>query len=272
MSKRLCRRCGISIDGTHFNCVQCKPCQIAALEKPAGTMTPSQIRAAKTMAGKFPRDEIAKRLGVSLSNLKRSCPGVSFYFFNRYANNPSLVERIGKFYEKHGKRKTQERFPDVNVRSIVERYKVFSPRQVRWTASQIKEAAQMAGIISLEKQATYFNRPRANKGSIISLWMKTFKTGGGNVNGIAWHVARHFVRQSCPVVETDFWRSRQIRRNKIHEQKRAIVLWKDFASFQKASNPDWIKDAAKTLARFQEWLHETKQVRRKVKTMLEERV
>lgn len=266
---RRCRQCDVSIEGAHFNRMQCEPCQMKALQKPKGTMSPSQIRRATKMAGRYPRDEIARTLGVSLSNLKRSCPGVSFHFFNRYAANPALVERVCRYYERHGKRKTMERFPEVRVRSVVERY-AHAPRQTRWTSEQIRQAAQMAGLVSIEEQAKFFSRPGARRGSIVSLWMKRFGVGGGNVNGLAWNIARHFVRPGCPKIKTTFWR-RRTKSSNHPDRARIVVTWKDFSKHQKPSNPQWIKEAAEALARFQVWLHGTKQIRARVQRIVDKR-
>lgn len=230
-------------------------------------MTPAQIRKAKSLVGKISRDDICRQLGVSTSNLKRSCPGISFYFFNRYAAQPELVEKVCKYYERHGKKKTTEKFPDICIRSVVERYKNYAPRQTRWTPRQIRQAAQMAGLVSIEDQAKFFNRPGANRGSIVSLWMKKFKLGGGNVNGLSWNIARNFVRPQCPKIKTSFWRRREW--TKESNRARFVVTWKDFEKYQKHDNPAWVKEAASALARFQIWLHGTKQIRARVQKIVD---
>jgi hypothetical protein len=44
-----------------------------------------------------------------------------------------LVKKVCAYYEKNGKLKTQKKFPEFSVRSIIERnYDKFSPRQKRW--------------------------------------------------------------------------------------------------------------------------------------------
>jgi AcrR family transcriptional regulator len=232
-------------------------------------MTTEQIRMAQRLVGKMPRDEIAKACGVSVSSLKRAFRGVRICYFNKYVANPNLVEAVCRYYEKHGKNKTQERFPNVKVRSVVERYKNFNPRTIRWTDEQIIEAARMAGIISKKAQAEYFNRPNAHLGSITSLWMKRFGRGGGSVNGLAWYVARQFVRPSCPRVQTAVWAMRQTHKNTF--QSRTVALWVDVATHIKAAAPEWFRSTAVALARYQRWLWKTERVHASVLKMIKER-
>lgn len=276
MKRNNCIECGSEKRTVHSNTKYCNSCRLKFLHKPKGTMTESQKQLAMSLRGEYKREEIAKRVGVSLSNLKRSMPDVSFAWKNgsrKYNINPKLIKEVCEYYEMHGKVKTQKKFPNVKLRSIVERYKYYSPRQIRWTDEQIKKAAQMAGIVSPEAQARHFNRPRANKGSIVSLWMKKFGSGGGNVNGLSWHTAKHFIKPNCPVVKTQFWKQRNASHKLSYlrkEHSRKIVLWVDFVNYQKPSNPDWIKEAAKTMAKFQIWLHETKQVNVNIDKFLRE--
>lgn len=262
---RRCLDCSTSLPtGSHFNTKRCEACKKAVLKRPRSSMTNGQIKRAKGLIGKMPREEIAKEMGVSLSNLKRAFRGTRLVYFNKYVANPSLVQKVAKYYEKHGLKETQVRFPDVRVRSVVERYKLYSPRQRRWSSQEIIKAAQMAGLVSHERQAQFFSRPGANAGSIKSLWTKRFGLGGGSVNGLSWSIAKHFVREACPSVETEFWATRQKRKCGRIEYSRKLVTWKDFSRYQKNENPDWLKEAAKTMARFQMWLHGTRNVRSRV--------
>src|SRR5690606_27982022 len=130
-------------------------------------------------------------------------------YHNKYAINPKLVKDVCKYYEMHGKSKTQKCYPEVNVRSIVERYKLFKPRQVKWKEQEIIQLARFAGVISMQAQAKYFNRPRANAGSIKSVWVKKFRNCGGRIHGMAWYQARHITTPECPVLLTPFWVQRK---------------------------------------------------------------
>lgn len=230
-------------------------------------MTKAQIAFAKKHKKDMKRADICKALGVSLSNLKRSCPGVSFQYMhlkkNKYLTNPLLVKKVCKYYEKHGKRKTQEKFPEVNIRSIVEKYKLYSPRQLQWTDDQLLELTKMAGIISMKAQARYFNRPFANKGSIRSVWSKRFGYGQRNINGMTYWKAKHFIKKTCPLIETPFF-------SNDHTQRR-LVLWVDFERHIKRDCPDFIKEAVSDMAGFQRKLFGVKDVRAKVKRLMKQR-
>ena len=77
MSVRRCLDCNSQLlADSHFNQKRCEPCALILRMRPKGTMTTAQIKKATSMAGKVPRKEIAEKLGVSLVNLKRSCPGI----------------------------------------------------------------------------------------------------------------------------------------------------------------------------------------------------
>ncbi len=229
-------------------------------------MTPAQIIEARSLLGKMDRRDIAKEVGASLSSLKRAFRGTRMAFHNKWAINPALVRRIGKFYSRHGMRATEEAFPGVSVRSVVEHYKDFKPRQIRWTDTQITEAARMAGLVSPMAQAKYFNRPRAHVGSIRSLWMKKFGMGWGQVNGMVHHHAKHLVdikaRYLRPVGES---------RHDEQVQFRRLILWVDMEKCLKPEVPTFMKDAIHTMADFQRWLHGSSDPRKQILRMIKER-
>jgi hypothetical protein len=209
-------------------------------------MTKKQIEIAKSLIGTMSRDDICKKLGVSASNLKRSCPGTSFYFFNRYAANPDMVKEVCKYYEKHGLRETQEKFPELKIRSIVERYKLFSPRQSRWKDNEIIELVKFAGLVSAKKQAEFFNRPLAHEGSIRSVWVKNFKTAPRFMHGLPMHKAKLFVKPECPTLKKDnLWRD---------VGGTEMVLFCDAVKYLEDDCPDFVKEAIQAMAEFQEKL------------------
>lgn len=241
----------------HFNCKYCDPCRIALLHKPAGRLTKEQAAKARKLIHKMPRDEIAKEIGVSVATLKRWARdngNIRLAYFNKWVIDPDLVKTVCEYYAKHGMTKTQKKFPNVKLRSVIERYaKVVGapPRQIRWKPNELLVLVKMAGIISKKDQAIYFSRPRANKGSITSAWMKKFKCSGSSINGLSYWLARRLTDKEPNPISTQYWYSRR----GDNSFSRRLVLWVDLEKSLRADLPDHIKDAVKVMAKFQRWLH-----------------
>lgn len=206
-------------------------------------MTADQIKEAKRLAGTMPREAIAEILGVSLSNLKRSCTGIKFNYFNRWAANPGFVKELLAYYEKHGRRKTEDKYPEANVKAIVERYKDFSPRQIKWKDSELIELAKFAGLISFKNQANFFNRPRANEGSIRSAWAKKFKTKPLFMHGLPIHKAKLFLEKGFPLIKRQ-----SLVRDRYQNQ---MVLFCDAVNYIRKDCPEFVALAIKAMAEFQ---------------------
>jgi hypothetical protein len=206
-------------------------------------MSPSQIDEAKRLAGTMPREAIAEALGVSLSNLKRSVKDVRFTYFNHLRNNPKMVREVCSYYEKHGKRKTQEKYPHLKIRSIVEKYKNFSPRQSRWKDHELIELAKFAGLVSFKKQAEFFNRPLANEGAIRSAWVKNLKTKSSFMHGLPIHKAKIFLNSGFPVIKRQ-----ALTRDRYSNE---MVLFCDAKNYIADDCPEFIKGAITAMAEFQ---------------------
>lgn len=244
----------------HFNSKYCLPCALELRRKPESNLTPQQVETAKKLIGEIPREEIAYELGISLSALNRAFKGIRLGYFNKYVANPKLVQKVCAFYEKNGKRKTQEKFPDINVRSIVERYKNYAARQTRWTDDQLIKLARMAGVLPFDYQAKIFLRPRANAGSIRSVWTKNFHAGPGHINGFYNHQAKHFVDSNCPFISVPFGVNRGY--------KRKLFLWVDMENNLRNDCPDFVKNAIRGMANFQRWLFKSNFVRLEILKMV----
>jgi hypothetical protein len=274
-SSRKCVRCkSRPRRSTHFNTRWCEVCRQELLRRPKGTLTPEQRAYAIRHAGDMSVPQIAKHLGTSTSNVKRSCRGVRFYAQNgKYKHRPELVRRVLSFYFQHGMPATVEAFPNVNVKCIVDRPEYYGIarkyRQTRWTSEQLVALAQMAGLVSQDAQARFFSRPGANAGSIQSAWMKRFRQGGANINGASWWMARKLVGERCQPIQTGYWKQRP--GSKRGEFSRQIVLWTDLVKHLDPDQPDWIREAIEALANFQRWLHGVEHVRPKVIRLIRER-
>jgi hypothetical protein len=261
-----CISCNKELRNAHFNRKRCPPCAFELVKKPKHNLTPEQQLQVRRLAGTMKQDDIGKAIGASRTAVIRFASQEDISL-DSFSYPESIVKQVCKYYEKHGKAKTQEKFPKVKVRSIIDRHKLYSPRTIPWQDAEIIELARMAGVISLEGQAKYFNRPNANKGSIVSAWMKKFGMGGGSINGLPHYLARHVVDSRCPETETAFGRQRK----KSGEFGRRLYLWVDIEKHLKPDVDPWFRDAVKTMAEFQRWLHGVKDVRGKVKRIIEKR-
>jgi len=259
-----CPRCKTKPKQKHHNAKWCVSCAAQLRKRPAGNLTLEQERKARKLAGTMFISELAKEVGTSDSNIDRWAKqnGVNINAF-RYSDK--TVAQVCGYYEKHGKIKTQKRFPDVCIRSITDqKFKRlgYKPRQVCWTAPQLLDGAKMGGLVSLVKQAKYFNRPGANKGAMRSLWSKKFGFGSGCVNGLSQYIAIHYVKSSCPYYLTSFRES--------SNGPRIVALWIDVERHLRDEVPKHLRAAIESLAKFQRWLH-GRNVRRSVEKILEER-
>lgn len=273
--KRSCARCGNDISGQHFNRKRCEPCVEFIRHQPLGTMTRSQIKQATKMAGKVPRKEIAQRLGVSLANLKRSCPGVKFATTWIHKTNPERTKEVIFYYFKHGKVATEKKFPDLNVKAIVDRPEYYGVqreyRQLRWTESELLESVKMAGLVSMAAQAKYFNRPRANAGSIKSLWVKRHKSSYSQINGMVRNKARRLISFNKKGRKNYIKLSGTTRTGDRSSAGRKIMLWVDLESSLRPELPDFIKQGVKAMADFQRWIWKSENPGPLIRKMIKER-
>lgn len=267
---RICPACKVRKIPRHLNAKKCRPCAAELRKRPKHNLTPSQQAQVMRFRGKLTKEQIAERIGASRSSIMRFGRelGLSMAATYKYKANPNLVQQVCEFYKHNGKLKTGKNFPGVNVRSVVERYP-HAPRQVRWTDDQVKELARMAGLVSHASQAKYFKRPNANTGSITSVWMKRFKQSGAQLNGLSWNNAKHLVTKRCKPITTAFWYQRASSSRDEHSRK--IVLWVDLKKHLRTDQPQWLREAISSMAKFQIWLHEVENVRPKVIRLIKQR-
>jgi len=233
----------------HANTKYCTACQQERLTRPRSTLTPAQGAEVLRLAGTLPKADLCQRLGVSSATVSRFLreQGVRPGHYNAYKSD--IVTAVCTAYETLGKKRTQQLFPDVRVRSIVERYKAFSPRQIRWTGEQHIAAIRMAGLVSATAQARYFDRPNAFEGSIKSFWVKVVRCAPSDVNGLSAHHAWHLVQPGAPATLVTHANSRG--------QYAIKILWLDLVQHLRPDVAPDLREAVQCLARFQAWLHGT---------------
>lgn len=263
---RYCLSCDVFIGDEHFNRKRCQSCSKELVHRPVGRLTKAQEKVVRRLAGKMPYEKLAKKIGSSRSNLMRWARDRDDVSLDSSSYKSDVVKDVCSYYEKHGKEKTQKRFPKVNVRSIVERHKLYKPRQVRWKGSEIVELAKMAGLISFEAQAKYFNRPNANAGSIRSFWMKRGMCAVGSVNGMAKFKAKHLCSNDLEYIKV-FGNSRSLERVRFLN----LALWVEMEKHLEENCPQFIKEAIFVMADFQRWLFGNRNTKNKILKMIRER-
>lgn len=244
---RLCQRgCGAT-RAQHPNSRYCLECRAILRRQPASTLTPAQRVQILALRHEVTRTTIAEQVGVSRAQVSRFLREMQLSS-NSQQYPESVVTAVCEAYERYGRKEAARLFPHVKIRSIIERYKQYAPRQVRWTDAQLIEAARMAGLVSPHAQARYFGRPFAYDGSIRVLWAKRFRCEPRYVNGLDAHRVWPLVRPGTPAVLV-----LQADAGGVH----AKVLWLEMVRHLRPTIDPMIREVLEALAVFQRWLHGT---------------
>jgi hypothetical protein len=257
-----CKNCNKNISPKHFNTKYCYACKILS----AKCRFPNIPEDKKLMIYSFydkgvNADKMSQYVGLSRATINRFLRKEGLKRKRKYHD---VSKAVISFYEKNGIIKTLEKYPNIKVRSIIETARLYGydyePRQIRWQNDQIIEAAKMAGIISHDSQAKFFNRPNAFSGAIKSLWSKNFKCNQKYINGLSFNVAKNIIKLGTPII--------RIRNKGQYIDK---ILWCDIYNNVNDDLPEWIKNIFKTLCDFQKWLHNSKEPNDKIINMIRER-
>lgn len=232
----------------HGNTKYCEPCRQALLRAPPSRITAAQGALIAALRGTLTRWQIAERVGISHARVNRYL-AEQHLTSNARDYPPEVVEAVSATYGGLGKRQTQALFPDVVVRSIVERRQhhrvVYQPRQVRWTGEQIVEAIRMAGLVSHHTQVRYFGRPNAFDDSIKKLWERVIGVAPRDVHGFGLHQVWRLARPGTPAVLVT---------QATQPGPRAVILWLDLAQHLRLTVAPEVRQMVEALARFQAWL------------------
>lgn len=210
----------------------------------------------QAMLNTHKKSDIADEINVSVSTLKRMAKTFGWRFefkaprpYKKYSKQ--LVGQVIKYYEQNGIKKTKSKFPEVRVRSIIERYPRNTYRQIKWSDDQIIEAIRLACFVSLKKQYIHFNRPFAFEGSIKSLWAKKIKCPMSRIHGLPIYIGKYFVNSDCPKTPTKL----------LHVP--SIYIWSDIKDYMIIKN-EMFEKLFKTLADFQSWVYNTSNPRKEI--------
>lgn len=261
---RRCLSCKDPIEG-HFNRKRCPDCVLRLKKCPLGRLTPDQEKKVRKLAGTMKIKDLAKVVGTSDSTLDRWAKHNNFDI-NWLKYKPDEIRAVCASYELHGKVKTQKMFPKLNVRSIVEKHKIFEPRQTKWTDQQMIELVKMAGLVSPTGQQRFFKRPNSFEGGIKSVWIKRFGLKQTSIHGMPHWTAKHLVNSNARYIQP-FGISRSGKKVKF----RRVILWTEMEKCLKPEVPDFICEAIKSMAQFQRTLFGVKDPKKKIIKMITER-
>lgn len=256
---KFCSECGVDISEGHKNRKYCEECAVEKRRRPRHNLNDEQVRIVNKLAGRVKRSDICKQANCSLSSLKRYAGEVGLSLHagdeSEFRYPAQVIEKVCRYYEKHGRPKTERKFPGVKVRSIVERHQT-NPRLIPWTDQDMFELVKMAGIVSNDNQARYFSRPNAGRGSIVSVWQKRFGYGQYLVNGLPKWKAKMFVDANCPCIISEQAAGKNCKK---------VYLWVDMIHYLKDDCPEFIKEAIKVMANFQRWIFGGDDVRKEIR-------
>lgn len=249
----LCIRCKENNRKKHFNAKYCHSCACFLRSRPAAAkITTAQKKLIKIFAGKIYVKDLAEKCGISKSSLKRYCNenGINI---NSHRYSKKDVDRVIKYYLKNSLPACERKFKDINSRSIIDRYlKGTCPKTEYWSDEHILKLAKFAGIMSYMNQALHIGKPNATAASVKSSYYKKLGSAGHNINGMAYHIGRYFVKKSCPIYQTGFC----VGDSSIAKK---IIFWIDAYEHMRDDIPDHIKHGFRALSRFQLWLHGSKE-------------
>ena len=229
----------------HHQTKYCEACQRRLLRAPRSRVTEAQGALIRQLRGTMTRARIAERVGITHAQLNRYLAEQGLTS-NARDYPPEVVTAVCTTYAALGKRRTQDLFPDVVVRSLIERHKDYPPRQVRWTGEQQIEAVRMAGLVSHTAQARYFGRPNAFEGSIRSFWQKGMACAPRDVHGLGHHLVWQIARPGVPAVLVS---------QQEQPGARVVVLWLDLVGHLRPGAAPEVRQMVEVLARFQGWLY-----------------
>ena len=241
----------------HGHTKYCTPCQQQRLRAPRSHVTAAQGMQIMALRNTMPRWQIAQRVGISHGRLNRYLAEQGLTS-NARGYPTEVVATVCATYAALGMRRTQDLFPDVVVRYIVERHKDYAPRQVRWSGEQQIEAVRMAGLVSATAQARYFARPNAFEGSIKKFWHRVLRCAPRDVHGYGYHAVWPIARAGVPAV---------LVHQATQPGPRAVVLWLDLAQHLRPGVAPEVRQMVEVLARFQAWIfgsHDSAVIRRMV--------
>ena len=186
------------------------------------------------LAGKFTREEIANKLGTSRSTVNRCLKKNNIKTGQPKSYPINIRNAVINFYASHTLKETQKQFPNVKVRSIIERYTTLE-KQNYWTFEEELKAISMLSEKSTAEISKILGR---GKRAVSKRIQRNYQIAPKHLNGIAYRLCKHVLRS-----------------NFIPEKKGNIYIvnWNDFDKYISTKNKT-ILECVKVLAKFRTWL------------------
>jgi len=236
---RKCASCDCSIENRHKNARRCVACAKLLRKSPAHNLTPHQQKKALELAGKMYRHEIAKAIGCSRAAFTRFAKERKDVDWNAHKYKDELVGEVVNFYINNSLDDTRKKFPNVRVRSIIDRY-VGKIKCIPWSEQETVALYKYTGLASYTEIAVKLGRnPYAPK-------RKRERHVSGYVNSLPFNIAKKYTNRGCPffyLKKTD------------KQSGQWVTPWVAMEKHLRAENPGWVNQAVASLAKFQKWLH-----------------
>ena len=213
-------------------------------EKPKHTLTNEQQVFVLNNYKKLKRQKISDELKTSRASVSRvMCDFKLYHRHNKWENQPEIVKEVLDYYKKHGVKKTNEKFKDISVRSIIERYKNsgFIPH---WKFEDDMFLLRYLNSFSYDEHVKILKKHHIVN-SVSTICKHLSLRGYKNTvyyNEIPHRFIKKYILEDTPIQKQNFGK------------RKKCVQWIDIANFWSSDNVDLYR-LAMCMAKFQIWLH-----------------
>lgn len=186
------------------------------------------------LAGTMTREEIANSLRTSRATVNRCLRDNGIKTGQPKQYPIEIREAVIAFYATHNKYETQKQFPDVRVRSIIERYET-EAKQNFWT---FEEELKVLSMVTEKSTASIAKELKRGPASVNKMLRLRYNVSPKHLNGIAYRLCKH-------VLSSDYIPTKK--------GNAYIVNWQDFDTFIDTKNKDIIM-CVRILAEFRRFL------------------
>ena len=192
------------------------------------------------------RIELSEQIGSSRATVNRFMRDNGLKTGQHTQYPKDVVKKICEFHEQHGVKKTQEKFPDVKVRSIVERYQT-NAYLASYDFKQIHLFLKYSEMLSDEQLYQLLGRSVSNRKIVCKATERMIGFGKNPsrvyLNGLPYRFVKNFTKDSIPYFKFS------------HGHCRKLCLWYDIKKHLSKNVSLEIKEIVNIMSKFQLWLH-----------------